>query len=183
MRKLAMLALLFVANFIGMAFVFAGNDIKGMEDILSIPECKYCGMRRSSFAHSRMLLERDNIGRVGTCSLNCTAVDYMSDMDHLPSSIQVGDYRSKRIIDAEKAYWVIGGNKSGVMTERAKWAFEKKRDADTFIRRHGGVPATFEEAVRASYVDMYKEMKLGDRQRILQHHSRLERDSAATAHP
>lgn len=38
----------------------------------------------------------------------------------------VGDYNTKRLIDAEKAVWVIGGGKQGVMTKRAKWAFEKR---------------------------------------------------------
>jgi nitrous oxide reductase accessory protein NosL len=129
-----------------------------------------------------MLLERENNGRVGTCSLNCAAVDYMSHLDHLPDSIKVGDYRSKKIIDAVKAYWVIGGNKSGVMTERAKWAFEKKSDAEAFIRRHGGQPATFEEAVRASFVDMYTEMKLIERRRSFQR-SRSNQNPDTSSHP
>jgi nitrous oxide reductase accessory protein NosL len=37
----------------------------------------------------------------------------------------VSDYNTNRLIDAKKAYWVVGGNKSGIMTKRAKWAFEK----------------------------------------------------------
>lgn len=42
------------------------------------------------------------------------------------------------LIDAEKAFWVIGGSKPGVMTKRAKWAFEKKEAADKFMLDNGG---------------------------------------------
>ena len=45
------------------------------------------------------------------------------------SKITVGDYDAKRQIDADKAYWVIGGERMGVMTARAKWAFETKQAA------------------------------------------------------
>ena len=32
----------------------------------------------------------------------------------------------------------MGGTKSGVMTNRAKWAFERKKDALAFIKGYGG---------------------------------------------
>jgi hypothetical protein len=55
---------------------------------------------------------------------------------------------------------VVGGNKPGVMTKRAKWAFENKADADAFIKENGGTPASFEEAVKLSYEDMYQDTKM-----------------------
>ena len=51
------------------------------------------------------------------------------------------------LIDAETAVWVIGGEKSGVMTELPKWAFAKKDDADAFIKVNGGKIAGFDEAM------------------------------------
>ncbi len=38
----------------------------------------------------------------------------------------VADYGTKKLIDAEKAIWVVGGSVQGVMTRNAKWAFENK---------------------------------------------------------
>jgi copper chaperone NosL len=143
--------------------------VSAHDDIRGAPECKYCGMYRHAFNYSRMLLERAGEAPVGTCSLNCAAVDYMRDLDNLPTAIKVADYNTKKLIDAKAAYWVIGGNKRGVMTARAKWAFKQKSDAQAFIKKHGGEPATFEDAIKASFEDLYKDMELTERHRFLHH--------------
>src|SRR5512133_903505 len=44
-------------------------------DVKEIPSCKYCGMNREMFAHSRMLVEYNDGTREGTCSLHCASVD------------------------------------------------------------------------------------------------------------
>ncbi len=59
-----------------------------------------------------------------------------------------------------KASWVIGGNKMGVMTKRAKWAFGAKEDAEKFIKENGGDLASFEQAIEAAYEDMYADIKM-----------------------
>jgi len=74
--------------------------------------------------------------------------------------VKVGDFNSKKLIDAEKAFWVIGGNKPGVMTKKAKWAFENKADAEKFIAENGGSLSTFDEAMKAAYEDMYDDTKM-----------------------
>jgi hypothetical protein len=48
----------------------------------------------------------------------------------------------------------------GVMTARAKWAFEKKEGADLFINGQGGRPATFDDAISAAFEDMYDDVKM-----------------------
>jgi len=121
--------------------------------------CTYCGMDRAKFAHSRMLIEYDDGTAFGACSLHCAAVDFATNIDKAPRKMSVGDYYSKKLIDAEKAFWVLGGNKPGVMTVNAKWAFEDKRDAEKFIKESGGMPATFDDAIKAAYEDMYKDTK------------------------
>ena len=45
----------------------------------------------------------------------------------------------------------------GVMTARAKWAFETKEAADNFMEVHGGRPATFDEVMKAAFEDMYQD--------------------------
>ena len=129
-------------------------------DIQRNPSCKYCGMDRGMFAHSRMLIEYDDATTVGTCSIHCVAVDLALNIDRTPKTITVGDYNTKNLIDVDKGFWVIGGNKPGVMTKRAKWAFEKKEDAEKFIKENGGGIATFDEAMKASYEDMYQDTKM-----------------------
>ena len=130
------------------------------EDIKKYPACKYCGMNREQFAHSRMLVEYDDGTAEGTCSLHCMAVELALHIDKTPKTIWVGDLNDKKLIDAEKASWIIGGNKMGVMTKRAKWAFGKKEDAEKFKAENGGDLASFEQAVKAAYEDMYADTKM-----------------------
>ncbi len=129
-------------------------------DIKEIPSCKYCGMNREMFAHSRMLIEYDDNTREGLCSLHCAAVDLALNLDKAPKTIQVGDYGTKRLINAETALWVIGGSKPGVMTKNAKWAFADKADAEKFQKEFGGRIAGFDEALEASYKDLAEDTKM-----------------------
>ncbi len=124
------------------------------------PSCKYCGMDRGKLAQSRMFIEYDDASTVGICSIHCAAIELALNIDKTPKTIQVGDYNSKTLIDAEKAFWVIGGSKPGVMTKRPKWAFGKKEDAETFIKENGGEAATFDVAMKAAYEDMYVDTKM-----------------------
>ena len=143
------------------------------EDIHKYTECFYCGMNRAKFAHSRMLLKYDDGSALGTCSIRCTAVDMAFFIDKAPTTLHVGDYNTKKLIDAENAFWVIGGDKMGVMTKRAKWAFEKKSDAEQFIKAHSGQIATFEEAMEAAYADMYADNKMIREKRRMMHEKKV----------
>ena len=138
--------------------VLGAGDVQ--EDIQKEPACKYCGMDRAKFAHSRMLVIYDDGTEVGTCSIHCLAIDFALNIDKTPSAIKVGDFNTKELIDAETAFWVIGGNKPGVMTKQAKWAFKNKEDAEKFIMLNGGTLATFDEAMKAAYDSMYTDTKM-----------------------
>ena len=70
------------------------------------------------------------------------------------STSRVADASTRKLIDAKKAVWVLGGTKPGVMTKRAKWAFEDRAAADAFVKGNGGIVTGFPEAIRAAYEDM-----------------------------
>ena len=143
-----------------LAILLVGTYALAQQDIDKHANCKYCGMDRKMFAHSRMLLVYDDGSEMGTCSLHCVAVDMALNIDKMPKTIQVADFNTKSLIDAEKAVWVIGGEKPGVMSKRAKWAFEKKADAEAFIQANKGTLADFEAAIKASYEDMYSDTQM-----------------------
>jgi nitrous oxide reductase accessory protein NosL len=153
--KRSIIVTMVVVLIAGALTVFAQGD-----DIKQSPSCKYCGMDREKFGHSRMLIEYDDGTSVGTCSIHCAAVDLALNIDKTPRAILVADYGTKKLVDAEKASWVAGGSKPGVMTKRAKWAFEKKEDAESFVKESGGSAATFDEAVKFAYEDMYQDTKM-----------------------
>jgi copper chaperone NosL len=157
--KRGILSVLFIVSVLSIGGnAFGGADIQA--DIQKDPSCKYCGMDRARFAHSRMFVEYEDGTSLGTCSMHCMAVELAMNIDKTPRSMQVGDFNSKKLIDAEKASWVIGGNKPGVMTKRAKWAFENKADAEKFIAENGGSLSSFDEAMKATYEDMYADTKM-----------------------
>jgi copper chaperone NosL len=122
--------------------------------------CPFCGMEKEKFGHTWMTVEYDDGSKAGFCSIHCAAIDLATKIDKTPVKIGVGDYTTKKPVDAEKAFWVIGGSKPGVMSMRAKWAFGNKADADAYIKENGGKPASFDEAMKAAYEDMYSDTKM-----------------------
>ena len=130
-----------------------------MGDVKDHPECKHCGMKRDLYAYSRMLIKYSDSSAVGTCSIHCSSIDLSLNTDKMPEAVLVGDYNTKRLIDAEKAVWVTGGKKPGVMSIRGKWAFENRKDADAFIKESGGIISTFDEAMKVTFEDMHEILK------------------------
>ncbi len=130
------------------------------QDIRDHKNCKTCGMSREMFSYSRVLIEYSNGTVSGTCGLRCAAVDLALNMGRVPEAIRAGDFNSRQLIDVHKAYWVIGGQKEGTMSSRGKWAFAKKEEADSFIAKNGGAAGSFHDALKASFEDLYSDLKL-----------------------
>jgi copper chaperone NosL len=141
-------------------FLLSAVWVFAHEDIGKHAACHLCGMDRTKFAHSRVLIEYDDGTTAGTCSVHCTAIDLAVNIDKTPKAIKVGDYFTRDLIDAETAVWVIDGSKPGVMSKRAKWAFGKRDAAELFIKENSGTLATFDEVMKAAYEDMYADTKM-----------------------
>lgn len=155
--KRALWTACFLMSCVAMAAVASAQKAK---DVQAHPSCTYCGMDRGQFAHSRFLIEYDDGSSFGGCSLHCAAIDIAMNMDKTPKAMKVGDYTTKELIDAESVTWVLGGNKPGVMTKRAKWAFGSRADADKFVQENGGEIVSFDRAMQAAYEDMYADTKM-----------------------
>ena len=143
-----------VASFILSGLVSAGEKY-----------CDYCGMKKSMYGYSWMIIHYEEDSMKEVCSVHCGCIDMALHPGKKLSKITVGDYVTHKQIDANKAYWVIGGDKLGVMTSNAKWAFKTKSSADRFMRDHGGRPATFNEVLKASFEDMYEDIMMIQRNR------------------
>jgi copper chaperone NosL len=116
-------------------------------DVKAHQACAHCGMDREKFAHSRMLITYADGSSAGVCSIHCTATELKASKGKKVKAVEVADLNSKKLISAEKATWVIGGSRNGVMTRTPKWAFAKKDDAAAFISKNGGKLATYKEAL------------------------------------
>jgi len=130
------------------------------EDVKASPACRHCGMDREKFAMSRMVIQYDDGTSVGVCSIHCAAVDLVVTIDKAPTAFQVADLGTKQLVDAERAAWVLGGARQGVMTRRGKWAFADRAAAEAFAKENGGTVVTFDEAMKAAYDDMWQDTKM-----------------------
>ena len=151
MRRLG-IATVFVsalALFCGVPAVAAEKDVE------KIPSCQYCGMDREKFASTRMVVEYANGTTIGTCSIHCAAVDLAQSFGKEIKSLKVADYRSGKLIDAEKAVWVVGAGIPGVMAAKSRVAFADKPDAEAFRKEKGGETADFNAAITSTYCDMW----------------------------
>ena len=144
----------FGALMLALAILSVGSLVLAQQDIDKQGSCKYCGMDRKMFAHSRMLVEYEDGTGVGTCSIRCMAMELDAAGDRKVKGLWVGDHGTKKLIDARTAFWVVGGDLKGVMSKRAKWAFADEEDARRFIREHGGAPVSYDDALKAAREDL-----------------------------
>ncbi len=156
MTRIRLLAFIVIAAVVLPAVAFAQQQ----PDIAKHPACPLCGMNREMYAHSRVYIEFADGSTDGFCSIHCAAASLAVSLDKIPTTISVGDYNTRQLVDAEQAFWVMGGSKGGVMTARAKWAFADEAAAQAFIKANGGVPAAFEVAMKSAYEDMYADTKM-----------------------
>jgi len=141
-------------------FILPWSTAAGAGDIEDIPSCQYCGMDRDKFGQTRMLIEYEEGSRIGVCSIHDAAVDLSQSISKTIKTIWVADYSSRKLIDAEQAAWVIGGDLPGVMSGTSRVAFAGKEAAAAFRKEHGGEIATFDEAIDDTYGEMWKDIKM-----------------------
>lgn len=156
--KTVPVVLCFILLSMGGQAVYAGHDhqlaeeisIPAQADIKQYPDCQQCGMDRDKFSHSRMLITYADGSSAATCSIACAVRDMKHNPAKAVTSAQVADYLSKKLIDAPKAFWVLGGRKHGVMTSVAKWAFSTRPGAEKFVQENGGRITGYEETLAAA---------------------------------
>ncbi|MFH0726725.1 MAG: nitrous oxide reductase accessory protein NosL [Pseudomonadota bacterium] len=112
--------------------------------------CPQCGMDRQAFAFSRVLLTYDDGDKAGLCSIHCADTDMKLHAGRPVTHFMVADYGTRELIDARKAFWVMGGQQQGVMTSQPKWAFAREADARKFMAENGGELFSFDAVLKAA---------------------------------
>jgi nitrous oxide reductase accessory protein NosL len=138
-----------------LALFFGVPAVAADKDIEKIPSCQYCGMDREKFGSTRMIVEYANGTTIGTCSIHCAAVDLAQSFGKEIKVLRVADYRGGKLIDAEKAHWVVGAGIPGVMAAMSRVAFADKTDAEAFRKDKGGEIGDFDAAITSTYCDMW----------------------------
>jgi nitrous oxide reductase accessory protein NosL len=148
-----------ICIFAAAQLIAAGTIVFAQSDIEDHRSCVYCGMDRKAYGFSRMLVLYEDGGVAGVCSLHCAVIELDTNQRRKVKSLLVADRVTRTLIDAEKAIWVMGGSKSGVMTQRPKWAFESKAGAEAFIGEYGGKIVSWTEAFAAAREDAARESR------------------------
>lgn len=130
--------------------LFAFTTAGAAGTVESPKTCSLCGMDRTVFDRSRMLIVYADGTTVGLCSIHCAAADMKQNKDKQVKSLMVADYTTKDLTDAGTATWVMGGGRQGVMTAVAKWAFAREEDAQKFVQENGGKVVPFDQAMKAA---------------------------------
>jgi nitrous oxide reductase accessory protein NosL len=123
---------------------------KAAENVEGPAACQQCGMDRTVFARSRVLITYADGTTAGECSIHCATAEMKKSGNKEIKTLMVADYNSKELTDAKTATWVVGGAKEGVMTSVAKWAFARDADARQFVRDNGGTVTTFDQVMKAA---------------------------------
>jgi nitrous oxide reductase accessory protein NosL len=129
------------------------------DDVKKFPRCRYCGMMRGKFSHTRHLIQYADDAVDGTCSLHCAAIGLSLDMDRGPKAIWAGDAGAegeiKPLVLVDKATYLIDPTKPGTMTRVSNAAYADKAKAEAAAKGVAGAELVgFDTALRKAYLVM-----------------------------
>lgn len=137
-----------------------------VDELAKYPRCRYCGMERAKFSHTRHLLVYEDDSVDGTCSLHCAAISLSLNMDRGPKALYVGDAGApvpkdspKPLVLADKAHYVLDPSKPGTMTKASKFAYASRAAAEAAASADAAAKAgarivNFDAALTAAYLGM-----------------------------
>ncbi len=124
-----------------------GTEKSEHADIRNHRGCAYCGMDRNQYSHARIRVTYADNSVVGLCSIRCLTIELKAQNRKKLKVVEVADFFTKKLINVENAYWVVGGTVKGVMTNTPKWAFADKSAAEKFMNKHGGTLSSYEKVL------------------------------------
>ncbi|SFV52878.1 Nitrous oxide reductase maturation protein, outer-membrane lipoprotein NosL [hydrothermal vent metagenome] len=104
--------------------------------------CSICGMNIKMFYKTSHTSKLPNGTDRQYCSIRCLVVDMQKHKIDL-ADIKVVDVNSQKLIDANRAFYVIGSDIKGTMAKISKLAFATKDEAEKFAKEHGGEVTDF----------------------------------------
>ena len=127
------------------------------------PRCRYCGMERAKFSHTRHLLAYEDDSVEGTCSIHCAAISLSLNMDRGPKAIYAGDAGAadaiKPLVLVDKMHYVIDSSKPGTMTKVSNSAYASRDAAEAAAGTEAATKAgakivDFNAALTSAYLVM-----------------------------
>ena len=108
--------------------------------------CDNCGMDRNKWARTRHEFKTAT-GSFHTCSIVCVAVLSLKRKEEA-RNVQVAEYlHPEKMLDAYKAFYVMGSSAPGTMTAISQIAFGEKKEAAAFALKYGGSIVKLKDAL------------------------------------
>ncbi|PLX69931.1 MAG: nitrous oxide reductase [Denitrovibrio sp.] len=167
MRFLLVIIMLFSITLVSDAEPFSKKPTGKPELIQSGPEkmwCPVCGMSLKMFYKTSHAVKLSGDKNKQYCSIRCLVQDYQG-LKNIVKELLVVDVTSEKLIDARKAYYVLGSKAPGTMTKVSKFAFASKEDAKAFQAKMGGKIVSFTEAISSATDSMKKDVAMTDMKR------------------
>ncbi len=127
--------------------------------------CDVCGMHLTKYYKTSHTAEFKNGHKEQYCSLHCLAEVHKNYEDKI-KNIQVVDTNSLKLIDAKKAFYVVGSSKEGTMSSVSEYAFSTKPEAEKFKNEFGGNIHSFDETLKFAKGKLKKDNELLDEKRV-----------------
>ena len=127
--------------------------------------CNVCGMNLTKYYKTNHVAKFKNGHKEQYCSLHCLAEVHKNHEEKI-KSIQVVDTNSLKLIDAKKAFYVVGSSKDGTMSPVSEYAFLTKEEADKFQKKFGGKIHNFDETLKFSKDRISKDNEILDEKRV-----------------
>ena len=109
--------------------------------------CPISGMSLKEYYKTSYTSTLQNGTKRQYCSLHCLAID-MKEYGIDTNNIKVIDAKSEKLIDATKAFYLIGSRINGTMSKTSKLAFESKDEAKIFKKKYRGKIVNFDTALK-----------------------------------
>jgi hypothetical protein len=97
--------------------------------------------------------------RTGYCSMHCASKVYQKRPTHI-DQWEVADYDMKTLINAQRAYFLIGSDLPGTMTPVSKVAFASLNVAKSYQKGHGGDIGALDDALTRAIEGRGEDMAL-----------------------
>ncbi len=121
--------------------------------------CSVCGMNLKMFYKTSHTAKLKDGKKRQYCSMRCLAVDSHEHNISL-SSIQVVDVNSEKLIDANKAFYVLNSKVKGTMSKVSKLAFASEDEAKAFAKKYDGEVTDFKTAFAKANASLEKDIAM-----------------------
>jgi nitrous oxide reductase accessory protein NosL len=133
------------------------HPFRKLQNFTEHKRCDNCGMDLNKWARTRHEF-RTATGSFHTCSLTCCVILSWKRKEE-GRSFRVAEYlRPEKMVDADKAVYVMGSSAPGTMTALSKIAFGDKKEAVAFARRYGGGIVKLKDALDATRKEALRRM-------------------------